>query len=542
MPILKFCKESRGRNILALSFFLALSGCLSVDTANGAAPQIWTASSLVRIGQNNPAMVSDQIELSAAKDETYSFQIGIHAPASGLTGVKVTTAGLTGPNSFPISGRDIALFREQYVYVPVSPQSQKGSNPPGPAGWYPDGLIPFVDPETGQQPQGGVLRAVPFDVPAGTNQVVWVDVHVPPAAPAGLYSGTVLVSSNQGGAAVRVELHVWNFTMPKVPSFKTAYQANPSHQNLYMTHELLRNRVSPEWDNPAEEADLIRNWGLNATNTWFSSGLGVGNCASTSMPPAPSIAQFKAVAAQHQPGILLYNFSADEIARCPNVFGPLKGWAARMHAAGIKNMVTVPPTAGLMDDGSGHGRSAVDIWVVLPEQYDQAKSQVAAVLAKGDSVWSYNVLVQDGYSPKNEINFSPLDYRLNMGFISQSLGLSGFQQWSVDNWTSDPWNDVTGSMQVPSDGILVYPGQDVGILGYAPSMRLKWTRDGIDDFEYVQILKSLGQGAWALAEARTVGPDWTNWTRDYKQVEAVRLALGNRIDQLSRRNSGAASR
>jgi Domain of unknown function (DUF4091) len=156
------------------------------------------------------------------------------------------------------------------------------------------------------------------------------------------------------------------------------------------------------------------------------------------------------------------------------------------------------------------------------------------VLNKGDTVWSYNVLVQDGYSPKLEINFDPIDNRIAVGFISQSLGITGFQQWSVDQWTSDPWNVMTVSPGgVPSDSLLVYPGPPVGIGGYAPSMRLKWIRDGVDDFEYVQILKGMGQGSWALQQAATVRQDWHTWTRDPSAIEAIRITLGNKIDQLS---------
>ncbi|MDQ6663691.1 MAG: DUF4091 domain-containing protein [Acidobacteriota bacterium] len=491
-----------------------------------------------RIWQTSQPGESAQIDLWAAKDETYSFQIGVQAPAGGLTGVNVTTSGLTGPDSQVIAGADIALFREQYMYVPASPPyywkgKPDGTNPPGPPGWYPDGLIPFVDPETGQPAQPGVLNAVPFNAGEGTNQTIWVDVHVPVNSPAGPYRGVFTVSSDQGNSSIQVTLHVWNFTLPKVPSFKTAYQADLSHQDTYMTHELLRNRVSPEWVDLAGERALIDQWGLGSTNAWFSSGLGIDNCNAAAMPPAPGIAQFLAVQGKHQPDVLLYNFSADEISQCPKQFPALRQWARNMHAAGIQNLVTVMPTPALEDDGTGTGRSAVDIWVELPVQYDRAAPEIAKVLAKGDSVWSYNVLVQDGYSPKQEISFTPLDYRLNMGFISQSLGISGFQQWRVDRWTFDPWNSLSQFQGVYSDGLLVYPGATVGLTGYAPSMRLKWTRDGVNDFEYVQILKSLGQGDWALQQAQSVGPDWRNWTRDYTQVEAIRLALGNKIDQLS---------
>ncbi len=519
---------------------------LAAQKTDAAGPLVWTASSMSRIWQTGPAGESTQIDVWAAKDETYSFQIGVQAPRGGLTDVSVTASGLVGPNSAVIAGSDIALFREQYMYVPSSPPyywtgKSDGTNPPGPPGWYPDGLIPFVDPETGQPAQGGILNAVPFNIAEGRNQPVWVDIHVPVDSPAGTYNGVFTITSGQGQASVQVTLHVWNFTLPKVPSFKTSYQADPSHQDTYLTHELLRNRVSPDWVNLRDERALIDQWGLTSTNAWFSTGLGISNCNTAVVPPAPSIAQFQAVQVKHQPDVLLYNFSADEVSQCPKQYPALRQWAGNMHAVGIKNLVTVIPTPALEDDGTGSGRSAVDIWVELPAQYDQAAQEIAKVMAKGDSVWSYNVLVQDGYSPKQEISFTPLDYRLNLGFISQSLGIGGFQQWRVDRWTSDPWNSLSQYNGVYSDGLLVYPGDQIGLIGYAPSMRLKWSRDGVNDFEYVEILKKLGQGAWALQQAQSVGPDWRNWTRDYTQVEAVRIALGNQIERLSGQTSGPPS-
>ena len=62
--------------------------------------------------------------------------------------------------------------------------------------------------------------------------------------------------------------------------------------------------------------------------------------------------------------------------------------------------------------------------------------------------------------------------------------------------------------------MLVYPGQPVGVKGVVASMRLKWLRDGVEDYDYVQILKDLGKADLALQISRSVGPDWTNWTRD----------------------------
>jgi Domain of unknown function (DUF4091) len=208
-----------------------------------------------------------------------------------------------------------------------------------------------------------------------------------------------------------------------------------------------------------------------------------------------------------------------------------------MHQAGVKNLISMSPTPALYSDGSGTGRSAVDIWVLLPVMYNKAKSEVARVLEKGDSVWSYNTLVQDAYSPKWEIDFTPVDFRIQPGFISQSLNLTGLLYWRIDQWNSDPWNNVnnTGtysSANFPGDGMLVYPGKQVGVQGVVASMRLKWVRDGVEDYEYVQILKKLGKADLAMQIARSVGSDWTNWTRDAAAIDSARQQLGQAINQL----------
>jgi hypothetical protein len=109
--------------------------------------------------------------------------------------------------------------------------------------------------------------------------------------------------------------------------------------------------------------------------------------------------------------------------------------------------------------------------------------------------------------------------------------------WRIDRWNSDPWNNVnnTGafsSANYPGEGMLVYPGQQVGLPGVVASMRLKWLRDGVEDYDYIQILKSLGKADLATQIARSIGPDWTHWTRDANAIDSARLQIGEAIDQL----------
>jgi hypothetical protein len=173
---------------------------------------------------------------------------------------------------------------------------------------------------------------------------------------------------------------------------------------------------------------------------------------------------------------------------------------------------------------------------LLPKQFVSYPGDVSTAMQKGDQIWSYNALVQDSYSPKWQVDFEPINLRIQPGFISQSLGLTGILYWSVDSWGTDPWHDIQyreGGHSFPGEGILVYPGAPAGVAGVVPSMRLKWLREGIEDYEYVEILKKLGRGDWALGIARSVGADWKNWTHDVAALEQARLSLGNEIDRLA---------
>jgi hypothetical protein len=492
---------------------------------------VWIAPSLHRVGMSDAAGSETKANIAAARGEYESFQIVVNGASGGLKNVNVTMSDLEGPGGQIIPKSSFTLYREHYVHVTSSSPNWHGSNQPLGPGWYADGLIPFTDPATGKPLSGAPLTAVPFNLKAGTNQPIWVDLQVPQTTTAGQYSGTYTVTSDRGNFTGQVSVKVWNFTLPTTPSLKSSFLF--SHAGTpEARQELLRNRLSPS-ATPTSEMPVMTDHGLTATDTGPYGGASVGNCK---MSPAPSVSQFKALAEKQQPGILLYDYSADEIGSCTNLYPTIKQWAHNMHQAGIANLVTMSPTPVLFSDGSENGRSAVDIWVMLPLMYNNHKSDVAKALAKGDSAWSYNTLVQDAYSPKWEIDFDPVNFRIQPGFLNQSLSLTGILYWRIDRWNSDPWNNVNNagtfsSANYPGEGMLVYPGAQVGIKGVAPSMRLKWLRDGVDDYEYIQILKSLGKEDLAMQIARSVGPDWTNWSRDPVAIEAARTKAGEAINE-----------
>src|SRR5207302_6887619 len=112
--------------------------------------------------------------------------------------------------------------------------------------------------------------------------------------------------------------------------------------------------------------------------------------------------------------------------------------------------------------------------------------------------------------------------------------------WAVDYWPNEAtaWDDVlvgpVSGAYWPGEGILLYPGARVGTTATAPSMRLKYLRDGIQDYEYVELLKSKNQVSFINSVIRPIAADWHNWTQDQSVLEAARLRSGRQLDSLSR--------
>lgn len=509
-------------------FFLA-TNCLMATVV------VRTAPSLSRIGLTDKAGTATSINIFAAKGETESFQVVISTAETSLSNTKVTASKLIGPAGASIDASNIVLYREYYTKVTASSLNPLGSNQPLPPGMYPDGLIPFVDPATGKALSGGPLSAQPFYLMKGTNQPIWIDVNVPRTALAGDYTGTVTVTSTQGAATVAVNLKVWNFTLPEQPFLKSSFGFHGAQvDNKADAQVLINNRIMPFQVRGTDSAALVPS-GLNTTGLPFFSQVNKSTCT---ISASPSISALQASIATYAQNIDKYEYAADEIGGCvPSINDGIKAWAQNVHAAGAKMLVTVSPTPSLFDDGSGTGKSAVDIWVVMPKQSMADGSAIADAIGKGDEVWSYNTLVQDPYSPKWELDFAPINYRIQPGFLNQRYGFTGLLYWGVDQWSDDPWNNpsslVAGQFKYPGEGLLVYPGAQVGLSSVVPSMRLKWLRDGVDDYDYIQLLKNAGQSSWVSQMISEVAADWANWTKDPNVLEEAREQMGDKLDQLN---------
>lgn len=497
---------------------------------------VWTVSCLERIHPDDGQCGDANIELFAARGEYTAFQVIVSAGETALTNASITVTDLTGENV--ISSSNMTLYREHYVYLGTTSHARGDVVLPRGVGWYPDALIPFVDPVTNAPPTGGKYGASPFDVEPGKNQPIWIDIFVPRCAKAGEYAGEYKLTCDQGEATGRISFTVWDFELPVKPSLRSVFLV--WHQNRHAVDEIMKHRLMADrWNLGSaeekssyadEEQELIDEFGLTSVGLGFWSEADIHHAV---MKPPPSVEEIKAAASRHHPELIIHNYTADEICDYPELHEPIREWARNLHEAGVKNLIVMTPTPLLFDDGEG--RPVVDIFVVLPVQDVRSRDAVLKAQELGCEVWSYNTCVQDEYSPKWQLDYDLINYRIHGGFLNQAVGLTGLLYWRVDNWKEDPWKCIywmCDDLDFNADGILIYPGEPAGLAGVAPSMRLKALRDSVQDYEYIQLLKNLGHGDWALETCREAGEDWKNWTKDPEVLLKVRKLLGDKLNEL----------
>ena len=208
----------------------------SMDTNCGHAQyasNIWMTNWNQKLRQDsgtNPGSACT-LTIYGTQNEFVDFQVHFHDTGSGTSGLNITVGNFvqSSPGSYTISattgaGESVIVYREAYMNV-TGQVTGTANTLYGVQGYYPDILIPAVDPYWGQ-----ATNAWPFTVAAGNNQSAWVDVHIPSAALSGYYLASVVVQSGCPGscttlATMPVTIAVWQWpsagNMPSTSTLKT---------------------------------------------------------------------------------------------------------------------------------------------------------------------------------------------------------------------------------------------------------------------------------------------------------------------------------
>jgi glycosyl hydrolase family 123 len=507
---------------------------------------VWVVPSLVRVGEADAPGTVSSITLSSARGETVDTQVIVQGPAGGLTNVNVSASALTGPGGASLPASSLTLYREYYLTVTGTASYGGGSNPPLGSGTYPEPLIPFNDPETGLPlcGTGATLKACNATVTAGQNQPYWIDIsvpHGPTNSPPGTYTGSISITADQGSETIPVTLTVWNFELPAQPSELSLWTLWPPAAGNTITtlaQALMRNKIMSCCEVADNASSDVTNFGLNrlALNLFYRLGIECDGSFSN----IPSTSQINAAAANFPAGLALDLYVADEFNRCPRAYTPLKTMGINAHTANrsVKTMMTInTPDPSLFDEGDG--RSAIDHWVLL----DSVQQWPALPFTGGGDLWSYTSCNAGfGNTPEWMVDYPPINERIQAGFLNWTQGATGILYFRSDGWSAGnaigSWNNVDttacgGGLGRPGDGIFLYPPGPITSTESAPGIRLKAIRDGIQDYEYAQILKNLGQVPSLNIAIQPIATSWSNWSHDPNALEGARLQLGQQLNQLS---------
>ncbi len=434
--------------------------------------------------------------------------------------------------------------------------------------------------------RGHGMFAIPFEVFEGQNQPLWIDVHVPKDVPAGDYRAAFRVTA-QGAPAVEipVTLTVWDFTLPDGPTHRNHFggfenvarsfnvqpgseqyraiearycQAMAEHRlNPPILHHLLPD-VKPDGSLVIvpERHKALQKFIADLHVTDFQ----IPNAPFAQLPGSTLDPKYKEIAPdQREKAQRYYQQYYDYLKQNgwekrayvylldePNTrenYEQVLVLAQMIHEAvpGLKLLVveqtyTQDPSWPDIDP-------AVDIWCPLLGFIDRDSTQ--AKIAKGDEVWSYTALVQtappyhpqyqqlkDKNPPHWHIDSPLLVYRVPT-WINRQYGITGFLYWSTVTTVIDPW--FNPAFAHPSHynggGFLLYPGTPCGINGPVACMRLKNIRDGMEDYEYFALLEKRAGPAAVKKVVDHIAPNWWDYSRDPKTINAVRSEIARQITE-----------
>ena len=546
------------RGTLLLALGLAWLG--SAPRARGQEVRVGNATHKYRPSDSLPTATSANIE--AARNEFEAFQIVISGGASGVSGVTASVSDLTGPGGAILSSDHIVLYRVGLYNVSIP------SNTEGSVGPWPDPLIPAVDPYYHE-----TRNAFPFDVPPGELRAIWVDIFVPSGTPAGVYQGTVTVQgSGLGTKQVPISLRVRNFELPSTASLPSAYFIGTGYacrahlgscsaaqreefQALY-AKALLDHRMTPAdaitiFDAPSFST-MDQYWRpllLGTADTWLQ-----GARLTTIQVRTRDSGALTALR-QHLEsmgwGGILFDYTCDEPpAGCS--FSSIPGLASGPQAAGVRTMVTTD-----IDSATAHGLlDAIDILcplinVMHNKGQSSRRGDYDSFLARSSMklLWWYQSCVSHGCAsgcatttdpyytgwPSYMIDCSAIQNRA-MEWLTFTHDIQGELYFGLTHMLSTAWTnscDFGGN----GDGTLLYPGRpsDIGGTHHIPvmSIRIKMIREGMEDYEYLTLLKNLGDEAYARQVASGLFPEPGSVTSaNEDQLYQARSLLADRIEQL----------
>ncbi|MFH1771982.1 MAG: glycoside hydrolase domain-containing protein [Candidatus Omnitrophota bacterium] len=474
---------------------MALLVCNAVFSSKKDEPeQLYKASvvkSLYKVfPQNLRQMPLEQsVDISLAKNEYESFQILFYDVKDNLEGIKVNFPEFKDQSKGVILN-DLSITVREAGYVPTKKPYYNTEH----VGLWPDPL----------------LEADDFAVKKEEFLLLWISIYAGPKCPAGDYNGYIEISPKGAlSKKIPVNLHVWDFTLKNGSNLKTAFDLSKYFVRKFHTRKrgesylqweqrmddtyhaycksMLSYRISPILNIEPDSSDFsehIRQYS-NLGITAFGIGP-YGGSFGNKWPKEDNkvVSLYGNYAnALRREGLLdksyIYTWDEGQIGN-PEV----KRISKLIHEAdsGLKNMVCYH---GFWDPEKHPGwGDDIDIWCFQIASFDERLRN--ELDARGKEIWMY-ISGPGNVYPNFAMDFPAQSARI-IPWLCFKYDFKGLLYWAVNFWNVNPYKDAMNTdWQQNGNGVLFYPGID----GPVASLRLELIRDGMEDYEYLFLLKSL---------------------------------------------------
>ena len=492
---------------------------------------------------------AEKLIIEAARGEVEGVQLVV-APTgpAGLRSVAVEASDLRCGRS-AISKANVSWSVVGYV------KTEKPAYKAPREGWWPDPLLP----------------PTPFDVKAGEVQPVWLSVRVPDDAKPGLYRGKVTVrAEGQPRRSIPLEVRVWDFAIPKQQHLETCFLLRPDELARFYRLKAVPIEMFEAWmdfcldrrisltlnDWPQYERDMERLVARQLDRggacfclgvAWFRQGTPEEREKHNAAIIAGIQKLYERVKAR---GWLpkAYVYCHDEIGKEQYELARELYAALKKATPGLRLLQTFYKDSPIpaLDD-------CLDIWAPVTGRYRAAEFH--AQQAKGDEVWWYVCCGPSKPFANLMIEWPGIDHRILL-WQTWKLGVTGFLYWGINvcgsnskgekRWPDAEWDPATFVNQQGGrhhgDGQLLYPGPDRQPIS---SVRLENFRDGIEDYEYLWLLRDaaaklkkagghdalVAEAEKALAIDDEVVKDLREFTQDPRALRRARAGIASLIER-----------
>ena len=508
---------------------------------------VWTADSMRRVYPLDFPSAAERttpaIDLELARGEAESAQVCV----SCGTGVASGEARLAVAGNFPgkVDVRRVGYLARRDGYHPHS------CGRAGDELWFPEPLLP-----------GTPMRTVP-----GGTVGAWMTFTAARDAKAGVYAGAVTVSAGGRQMKVPYRVRVRDFALPERFGLRTAYSVMDGFiRATYPDPDDFKARKREAWDlmldhrlNPddisrtappdLDDLEYAAKRGMNAFNVlnlvpppkdprtkwvcWVDpeAAFSEETYAHFRRTLTPYIAELK------RRGLDRYAYVYGFDEREKNFYPQLLSLWKRLKADfGLPVMTTAymyrDVTQGKLAFESPLA-TMTDIHVPLESVYDQALSDRYRAL--GREVWWYTCCgPKEPWCSNASYEYPLVECRV-LGWVLRRTRADGYLFWHVNYWGAGrldeaetffaDWNTYSG-LGMPGDGIFLYPGRE-HVLG---GIRLANVRDGVEDYEWLQLAEQAAGREKVESVLREVAESGTSFTRDPVVVRRARTRLADLVE------------